>query len=406
MTNARWLLVLLAWIAGNHAFADPLFPDLPQRNLPVIRTLPKQGEIVLEVRSGVLSGDEVTESGKTLQGTFITDRTVQIGVLNISDGSEAIWRLSDDIPLRFSLTCNLCTMRAGWAPKPRKLFLALLAGAYLIDISGGFTKLNLKVPGVALTYKEANDFAISDDAQLVAFNVDGRDPGDTHSEVYFPNTAKMGRYYQGLVYEGTKDSIPVFAYPGSFHVTPKDQVYTMRADVPAWSPGHRSIAYSWEGEDAKGVSSSNLVVASTFETASAPISITLPSPWSAISNIRWAPDGKRIAFMATDARVYGDFKYRLFILNADGSALRKVQFGNLDINVTSFAWSPSGDRLVFRSDYQAKELCNTNLMYRIQAGSQPCRRSENLFVANANGSGLMKLSIGPEYRHAQLFWIQ
>jgi Tol biopolymer transport system component len=99
-------------------------------------------------------------------------------------------------------------------------------------------------------------------------------------------------------------------------------------------------------------------------------------------------------------------KSTLYTVNSDGQALKAIRFGKNDINVSAFAWSPSGQRFAFRSDSDAKKLCNFSVVFYAQTGRQPCRDAENLVVANVDGSELNRISKDPEYRHGQLFWIQ
>jgi hypothetical protein len=399
-------LIWVACMAGGAVSAAPLFPDIAHNPAPRIRSLPQNGEIVLEIRSGVLSGDPVTEDGTARQG-FQRDVNAEIGVLNLSSRSESVWQLADGVHLRFELTCNECTMRASWAPKTQQLFIALSDGPYLVNTIGEVSAVRLKMPGVSLRYSdEADNFAISDDAQLLAFRIDGRDQGDRHSEVYVPHTDTLGRYYQGIVTEGMGEPTPVISYPGNIQVDQKNRIFTIRADVPAWSPGRKSMAYSWSGTDPRGRQISGLIIAPVDKPTSPPVTVTVPPPWSNIFNIRWSADGSQIAFIAQDTTDVINYRTRLFATGAHGEGLHAVRFGNKDIYITAFAWAPSGDRIIFRSDYQAKPLCNSNPVFRMQAGQDPCRRAEYLYTAKSDGSALERPFEQPEYRHAQLFWIR
>ena len=76
----------------------------------------------------------------------VDDLEIQVGLYDLSKDTEAIWDVLHGVPLRLYLS-SCCTMRASWAPEARKLFLALKDGAYLIDPSGHYTKLALKMPG-------------------------------------------------------------------------------------------------------------------------------------------------------------------------------------------------------------------------------------------------------------------
>ena len=64
----------------------------------------------------------------------------------------------------------------------------------------------------------------------------------------------------------------------------------------------------------------------------------------------WRPDGRKVAFMSdrvTAANPEADFE--IFVMNADGSALRQVTSNALDDEVPS--WSPDGRKIVFQRDF-------------------------------------------------------
>jgi Tol biopolymer transport system component len=127
-----------------------------------------------------------------------------------------------------------------------------------------------------------------------------------------------------------------------------------------------------------------------------------------VQGIRWSPDGKTIGFIVWESPFDQSkvTKYALFVVNSDGSNLHAVNFAQRDMNVTSFAWSPSGDRIVFRSDLRAKKVCNTNLSFYAETGHRPCRDAEHVYTSNIDGSSLKQITKEPEYRHGDLYWVQ
>lgn len=393
LNKFTFLLGLIAWIASVHCYASPLFPDIPKKPLPAIQTLPRNGEIVLDVRSTVLSGDQVLLADNSTE--------IEIGVFDLAKRSEAKWQLGGHILLHVDLPCSNCDMRASWAPRTRQLLLAVKERAYLVNDDGSYSAVDLKMPGKSLSYAETDMYAISDDGQRVAFKIQSRDPGDLYSDANDPYAIKIGRYYNDLMYEDIHGSVPISVLSGG--------ISTPYSQAPAWSPDGQTIAYGLSAgkKNAEAVVIAALngkVIASTSPI----ISPSVPGD-KYITNVRWSLDGKKLGFILT-RYWFEDSKQRgrstLYTMNSDGRDLKPVRFGNKDINVNAFAWSPSGQQFAFRSDSDAKKLCNFSVMFYAQTGRQPCRDAENLFVGNVDGSELKRISNNPEYRHGQLFWIQ
>jgi dipeptidyl aminopeptidase/acylaminoacyl peptidase len=127
-----------------------------------------------------------------------------------------------------------------------------------------------------------------------------------------------------------------------------------------------------------------------------------------VQSLRWSPDGKKLGFIVWEATFDNSeaSKHRLFVVNAYGSDLHAVHLAPRDINVSTFAWSPTGEQIVFRSDFQAKQLCNTNLIFYVESGRRPCRDAEHLYTSNIDRSSLKRITKEPEYRRGNLYWIQ
>jgi hypothetical protein len=383
-------ILVLAYFISALSHADPLFPDLPSRSLPAIRALPNQGEIILEIRSTPLSGDPVTPAGKAVEGSAV-DSGLEIGVFELSKHSEAIWELPDAIGMR----CANCTMRSSWAPKSRQLLLAVHDHVYLVDAKGAFDAVNFQMPG-QLPFFYAYDFALSADGQQIAFNVVGRDATDKSPDANDPRAVTLGRLYADLMYEDIHGSRPKTIVKGDF------------ANSQAWSPDGTRIAYRLKVKTESSESFEVANIDGTVVLNVPPVHTLTAQNQQFVQGIRWSPDGKSIGFIVGESPFdqSKDTKQTLFVVNADGSNLHAVHFAPRDINVSAFAWSPSGEQIVFRSDFQAKKLCNTNISFYVETGRRPCRDAEHVYTSNLDGSSLKRLTGVPEYRNGNLYWIQ
>jgi Tol biopolymer transport system component len=114
---------------------------------------------------------------------------------------------------------------------------------------------------------------------------------------------------------------------------------------PTWSPDGSQIAF---GSDAEGNESIHVMNADgTLEHRVSPDGV------SNDSEPAWSPDGSQIAFASTRP-ANGD--WHVWVMNADGSALRQVT-GEFS---TAPAWSPDGTRLAFARADGAIGVVNTD----------------------------------------------
>jgi Tol biopolymer transport system component len=387
------IYAIFALITALPCYADSIYPDIPTKNLPTIQELPAGNEQILDVRTEVLSGDPIP-------------LTVEVGVYDLTKETEANWDLLHGVPLRFDLS-SCCANRASWAPGAKKLFLALNDGAYLIDRSGHYTKLALKMPGTSIEYRVVQEFAVSSDASHVLFQLFARDSGDKYADPADPYAIKLGRMYQDLMYEDLNSSAPKSVARGSIRFRSNGEPDSQNVSVPALSSDRRRIAY--ERRDGKSL---ELIVAG-IDTGEiiwrTPITVKGLLTPANVTEIRWNPDDTKLGFVLYEGTPGSwDLMQRteLYTIDANGQNLRAMTFGSRTMNVSAFAWSPTGTKFAFRSDFQSPRLCNHNLMFAAQAGFQPCRVSENLFTSNMDGSGLTRVSKEPQYRASQLFWVQ
>lgn len=85
----------------------------------------------------------------------------------------------------------------------------------------------------------------------------------------------------------------------------------------------------------------------------------------------WSPDGSKIVFSTlffpgND----GAFRHKLFVMNADGSGVRQLTFGE-KVDVAP-AWSPDGTKIAFASNRDSPSL--------------------DIYVMNVDGSGITRLA--------------
>ncbi|MHB1530410.1 MAG: eIF2A-related protein [Acidiferrobacteraceae bacterium] len=287
-------------------------------------------------------------------------------------------------------------------------------GAVLIDGAGHYQKLRLRMPGISVRYRDADEFAISNDGWFVAFKVEARDRKDKAPDANDPY-AKFGKLYDELIYEHTRGSKPITIAKSAIHFYGNGQPYGKFVSLPAWSPDSKRIAYAYQKRGRGFLPSAGIVIADISKQGGVVSTGTVEIPPvhqpddASVDELRWSPDGTKLGLIVFEYWYENSdqySRYTLYTVNANGRGLRAVRFSNKNINVSAFAWSPSGEQFALRSDYQAKKLCNFNLMFYFDTGNQPCRVSENLFTSNVDGSGLKRMSKEPDFRHGQLFWIQ
>jgi Tol biopolymer transport system component len=100
--------------------------------------------------------------------------------------------------------------------------------------------------------------------------------------------------------------------------------------------------------------------------------------------VAWSPDGSRIAYLdfVEDSPVYGHHAYGLSFVNPDGSGLRKLVVPLRTAEAGGLVWSPDGSRLAFWMPANGADW----------RPFSPWHGPVELFVVNANGSGLRQLT--------------
>ncbi|MDH5646637.1 MAG: hypothetical protein OEZ01_11550, partial [Candidatus Heimdallarchaeota archaeon] len=136
-----------------------------------------------------------------------------------------------------------------------------------------------------------------------------------------------------------------------------------------------------------------------------------------ITDYRWSPDGKKIAYAITP--------YKLFVMNADGSNLRELPH-TPSATENSFVWSPDNSRLLVSMDQDGEidlftinvnTIEVTQLTHTSKIDEQAPQWSPNgeyivfsahnidnydadIFMMDANGRNLKQLTDSPQYEDA------
>jgi Tol biopolymer transport system component len=140
--------------------------------------------------------------------------------------------------------------------------------------------------------------------------------------------------------------------------------------APAWSPGGRRIAFI-TNVGQRGRHNMEIYVVNADGSGQRRLT---RNTWSDSDPV-WSPDGRRIAFVSG---------WQLWVMNADGSGRRQLtRQGAHNFNP---AWSPDGKRIAFERGRRQRDY----------VGCTYCGGLWGLavFVMNADGSGLRKLTQG------------
>jgi Tol biopolymer transport system component len=137
---------------------------------------------------------------------------------------------------------------------------------------------------------------------------------------------------------------------------------------PTFSPDGKRIAFVWHRK---------AVLAAIFTMNASGGGLKQVTPWQSFTDkIDWSPDGRRIAFSNPGLGDRRGVSSNVFTVRPDGSGRAKItnsRGGKINNGLDS--WSPDGKKIAFVS--------NRNGTYEI-------------YVMNADGSGITQLTRGPE----------
>jgi dipeptidyl aminopeptidase/acylaminoacyl peptidase len=122
-------------------------------------------------------------------------------------------------------------------------------------------------------------------------------------------------------------------------------------DSPTWSPDGRRLAFISHGGDPRDLRADGTPfnwdwgIQSANADGSMPVQLTAPSLLA--EGPAWSPDGKQIAFDASMETAAELGKNQIFIINQDGSGIRKLTNDPDWDYCTHPSWSPDGKRIAF-----------------------------------------------------------
>jgi Tol biopolymer transport system component len=236
-----------------------------------------------------------------------------------------------------------------WATDGRSIFYGNAYDLYRVAADGSKDDLLLRVPATV------DNLAVSPGGDAVAFSVGPYgSPGSAGVWIY-PLAAQTARQLtsSGTEQDSLLTWSPSGGYLGfvqsddtSIHIVPVDggDIATLPPEHPttvfdslAWSPDGRSLLYTTSFVD------DNELYSFRLEEGAAGPQKRLTTNWSQDVDPAWSADGSRIAFASDRSG-----RFQIYVMRADGSHVRRVTRDSA--NDTEPAWSPNGARIVFSSD--------------------------------------------------------
>jgi hypothetical protein len=171
---------------------------------------------------------------------------------------------------------------------------------------------------------------------------------------------------------------------------------------PAWSRDGTMIAFVRLSNTPGAGTTLNVVKPDGSET------MVISVPANVVQSPSWSPDGRRIVFECAFTTGFNQSQWDICLVNVDGTGfLRLMSDDPLDV---SPAWSPDGSTIAFASNRLANPIeilvmnADGSNIRRVAPGFEPAwwpdgsklifARSDGLYTANADGTGLRKLTSG------------
>jgi Tol biopolymer transport system component len=288
-----------------------------------------------------------------------------------------------------------------WSPDGTKVAFTLPDNELDVINSDGSGQHRVSSPGTL-----AYEFAWSPDGRRIAF------AGDDERAIFVVNADGSGRRRIAGGFSGSPAWSPDGSSVAFFrNDNNRFDLYVVRPDgggekllardvggeTPSWAPVGTQLAFT---KELRGLKEAIFVV-NAVGTGSRQLVETPAS----IENFAWAPDGRSIAFAASD---YESSEVPAFVVDADGMHLRRIGTGTpvWSPSGTLLAFQRSGDIWVARPDGSGTRQITRGIpedgnpflpVWSPDGTKLAIGESGDIWVVNADGSGQRRLTQGSRY---------